>query len=110
MNDQELLEFTYLLFGVGIVMLVYYPNLFTALLPYVALLGAFYFVWGIISRLTGGLLGVHFARRNDWWNGIVILTVIILVYGQKNTAIASIYAIINIIWSIFTGVFSLIHV
>ncbi|MFC2175299.1 hypothetical protein ACFLQ2_05580 [archaeon] len=107
MQEGELVEFMYMLFGVGIVALASYPNLFKAILPFVALLGAFYLVWGILSRLISGVFGVGGYRREDWWNGLAILTVVVLIYGQPGIAVNSVTLLLNLIWVVVAGVFTL---
>ena len=107
MREFELVEFMYILFGVGIVMLAYYPHMVNAMLPFIALIGGFYFVWGIFSHMVGGLFGVAGGRRDDWWNGIAILTVLVLIFGQGELATNSVFFFINAIWSVFVGAFAL---
>lgn len=108
MNEGELVEFLYMLFGVGIVALAAYPKLFAAMLPFVALVGAFYLVWGILSRIVSGVMGYGGSRRDDWWNGLAILTVVVLIYGQPATAVNAVTFFVNLIWSIVLGVFTLV--
>lgn len=97
----------YVLFGIGIVALVYYPRLFSAILPLVALLGAFYFVWGILSRTLSGLFGIGAGRRDDWWNGLAILTVIVLIYGQQGIAVKAVGLMVGAIWGFIGGISTL---
>jgi len=97
----------YVLFGVGIVALVYYPGLFSAILPLVALVGAFYLVWGVLSRIISGLFGIGAGRREDWWNGLAILTVIVLIYGQQGIAVKSVGMMVGLIWGLVNGIATL---
>ena len=107
MNEGELVELMYLLFGVGIVALAYYPALFSAMLPFVAMVGAFYFVWGLISRVVSGVMGLGGSRRDDWWNGLAILAVVVLIFGQAGAAVASVTFILRMIWTLVLGVMTL---
>jgi len=107
MNENELMEFMYLLFGIGIVALVYFPKIFNAVLPIIALVGAFYLVWGISSHMLSGIFGVANKRKDDWWNGIAILTVIILIYGQGTIAVKSVMFFVLLIWNVIFGTMTL---
>ena len=107
MRENELVEFMYMLFGIGIVALVYYPRLFSAILPLIALVGAFYLVWGVLSRMVSGLFGVGAGRREDWWNGLAILTVIVLIYGQQGIAVRAVEIMVGAIWGLVSGITAL---
>lgn len=107
MRENELVEFMYVLFGVGIVALAYYPSLLNSILPIVALIGAFYLVWGVLSRVISGFFGIGAGRREDWWNGLAILTVIVLIYGQPAVAVKAVTTIVNIIWFFLAGIITL---
>ncbi|MCK4327448.1 MAG: hypothetical protein KAW41_03130 [Candidatus Diapherotrites archaeon] len=107
MDEGELVEFLYMLFGVGIVALAAYPKLFATLLPFVAMVGAFYLVWGVLSRIVSGVMGFGGSRRDDWWNGLAILTVVVLIYGQAGVAVNSVTFLLNLIWTLVVGIFAL---
>ncbi len=82
MNDHELVELIYLLFGVGIVMEVYYPGAWGMLVQLIALLGAFYLLWGIFARMISFVTTKPTPRKEDWWNGIAILLLVLLIFGE----------------------------
>ena len=107
MKENELVEFMFVFFAVGTIFAVYRPGVFGAVLPIVALLGAFYLVWGILSHVTSAFAGVGASRRDDWWNGIVILTVVVLVFGQTSLAVNAVTLMLSAIWRVFVGVFTL---
>ncbi len=107
MRENELVELMYVLFGVGIVALAYYPKLFGALLPLVALVGAFYLVWGILSRIASSFSSIGASRRDDWWNGLAILTVIVLIYGQQGIVVKAVSLMVGAIWGFVYGIAAL---
>ena len=73
----------------------------------VAMLGAFYLVWGSISHILSGVFGVANKRREDWWNGLAILTIVVLIYGQGTVAVKSVVFFVSLIWNAILGVVTL---
>lgn len=107
MKESELVEFIYILFGVGIVALAYYPRIFFSLLPLVALIGAFYLVWGVASKIIYGFLGIAGERKEDWYNGLAILAIIVLVYNQPTMAIRSVELLLALAWSFVIAILTI---
>jgi len=107
MKEGELVEFLYMLFGVGIVTAAYYPKVFSAVLPIITLIGAAYLVWGVVSRVVSGVFGIGGSRRDEWWSGLAILTVVVLIYGQPSAAIHAVSFFAYLVWGVVVGVITL---
>jgi len=99
MDQTELIEFIILLVAMTLVLQSNFNSIFMTIIPWIALLGAFYFVFGMFSRMVGLVIGKHFARRDDWWNGLAILSVVVLISGQQQLAINSVGFFLNAIWA-----------
>ncbi|MBN3037142.1 MAG: hypothetical protein JW834_01715 [Candidatus Diapherotrites archaeon] len=110
MDERDLVDFSYVLIAVGIVLLHYYPSMFSTLLPIVTFIGAFYLVFGVISRFVSGFTPYMHKRKNDWWNGLAILTILILFFGQKDMATYFISLMLSGILWFFVGMASLLHI
>ncbi len=107
MNEGELVEFIYMAVGVGIVLQVYYPGILAWCLPFVAIIGALYLVWGILSKFSVALVGRGHSRRDDWWNGLAILTLIALWFGAPNMAVGAVQWVVWGMWHMVVGVFTI---
>lgn len=100
MRDEELIELIYLLFGIGIVLAVYYPGAWDMLIQMIALVGAFYFLWGIFKRVTSFLIPGQETLRDDWWNGVAILSLVLLIFGRTEIPFAAIEILFDTVSSI----------
>ena len=107
MNEGELVEFIYMAVGVGLVLQVYYPSILAWCLPLVALIGALYLVWGVLSKLSAALVGRGHSRRDDWWNGLAILALIALWFGAPGTAVG---AVQWVLWGMWRTVFGILTI
>ena len=103
MNEGELIEFIYMAVGMGLVMQVYFPKILISLIPIVAIIGAFYLVWGILNKITAGFTSHGATRRDDWWNGLAILSLIALWFGAPNTAVAAVQWVLGTIYYVIVG-------
>ncbi len=98
MKDEELVNFIIIFFALGIVFSVYYPGLFTVILYLVALVGAGYFILGVISRLLSGLAGKTYAWSKDWWHGLAILLMVGLIFGRMDLAVGVIWWFVDLVF------------
>lgn len=106
MESDEVYQLLFLSFVLGIVGMTYYPGLVDALIPFVAILGAFYLVFGVIARMAAFGLGVGWSRKEDWLNGIAILVVIGLILGYPQVAINSVKLMFALFFGIFDWIFA----
>lgn len=101
MDETELIEFIFLLTAMAIVLQANFGYIWVQILPWVALLGAFYLVFGVLSRMAGFITGKAFARRDDWWNGLAILGVVVLFSGHDHLAVNAVKFFVR---AIYTGI------
>jgi hypothetical protein len=107
MNESELVEFVYMAVGMGIVLQVYYPQILAWCLPPVAIIGAFYLVFGVLSKMTAGFFGHGQARRDDWWNGLAILSMVALWFGAPGLAVTAVQWIVSSAYLLIVGIFTI---
>jgi len=96
MDNDEIYSIMFMGFMLGLVGLVYYPGIVAALLPYLALLGAFYLGFGLLARMTGFAFGIGWSRKEDWMNGLVILVLVGLIFGNAELAVYSVQYMVRL--------------
>ena len=101
MDGDELYTVMLLGFMLGTIGLVYYPGLVAAVLPYIALLGAFYLVFGILTRMTGFAFGIGWSRKEDWLNGIILLVLVVILLGSADLAVNSVQYMVKLFSTLF---------
>ena len=100
MENDEVYQLLFLGFGLGIIGLEYFPGVVSAVVPFIALLGAFYLVFGVIARMGAFATGIGWSRKEDWMNGIALLVLVGFLLGYPQLAINS----VKLMLGLFTGV------
>jgi hypothetical protein len=100
MDEIEFMEFLFLFVSLGVILNVYYPGIWVNLLWVFALVGAVYLIWGILSRLMSAFPGVRVGRKNDWWTGAGILTMVVIFFAAPGYAVAALGWVVMVILGI----------
>lgn len=107
MNSDELYYIMMIGFTAAAVGHYYFPSLIPALLPYVAILGAFYLIFGVITRIVGFTTGIGWSRKEDWINGFILLLFVGFVLERPDLAVKSVEIVINIFGLLFKWILTL---
>ncbi|MCD4740086.1 hypothetical protein K8R43_02725 [archaeon] len=105
METDEVYHVLFLMFFFGVIGLAYYPNIVRAIVPWIALLGAFYLVFGLLCRATSFTIGIGHSRRDDWLNGFLILVVLGLCLGFPGLAVHSVQSMLGLFASALKWLF-----
>jgi hypothetical protein len=108
MNPNDIVEFVTMVFGVGILFSVYFPRLWGNLLWIIAGLGVLYLFWGTIASVTNAVLGIGKASVDNWWAGVAILLLVMLIFGRADIAYKALYIMLALGIGLVTGVWSFI--
>jgi hypothetical protein len=108
MDETELMGFLIILVAGGSALWLKYPYILQWVLPAAAVVGAFYLLIGLLSRVVGTVAGKSQPRKDDWYNGAAILLVIILWFAQPQLAVSAVGWVLGIAWLVVAGVFSLL--
>ena len=107
MNSDEIYYVLMLGFAATLVGYYYFPSLVPVLVPYVALLGAFYLIFGTLARITGFTLGIGWSRKEDWINGFILLLFVGFILGRPDLAVKSVGFVMSIFTTIFKWILTL---
>ncbi|MCD6414218.1 MAG: hypothetical protein J7L23_01160 [Candidatus Diapherotrites archaeon] len=107
MNSDEIYYILMLGFVAAAVGYYYFPGLIPVVLPYVALLGAFYLIFGVLTRITGFTTGIGWSRKEDWINGFILLFFVGLIMGRPDLAVSSVKLCVNLVGVFVKWVFTL---
>ena len=102
MKDDEIVHFIIIFFSLGIVFQVYFPGVFQMALIAVSVVGAFYFLAGVVSRVLSGVFGHEVVWAKDWWHGLAILVLVALIFNRMDLAINGVVFILRLAGSVIS--------